>query len=128
VQYEACQNLHRTLQAIKQAGMKAGIALNPHTPVCSLEEIAADADLILIMSVNPGFGGQRFIESSTDKIARTKDLLLRKKSTAIIEVDGGISYANAPLLKNAGADVLVAGSAVFVAPEPKEEIRKMKSV
>jgi ribulose-phosphate 3-epimerase len=128
VQYEACPHLHRTLQQIRSAGMKAGVALNPHTPVGAIEEIAADAHLFLIMSVNPGFGGQRFIESTVDKVARTKELLLRKNSSALISVDGGISRANAPLLKAAGADVLVAGNAVFKAQNPQEEIAQLAAI
>jgi ribulose-phosphate 3-epimerase len=128
LQYEACPNLHRALQAVRQAGMKAGIALNPHTPVSAIEEIAVDADLILLMSVNPGFGGQKFIGNTIDKIVRTKELLLRKKSTALISVDGGITCENAPMVKAAGADVVVAGSAIFNAADPQSEIEKIKSV
>ena len=108
VHVEASTHLHRTLQAIRDAGMRAGVALNPHTPVCAVEEVAEMADMILIMSVNPGFGGQRFIASALDKIGRMKDLLLRKNSAALIQVDGGVNAENAAQLFAAGADVLVA--------------------
>lgn len=118
VHYEASTHLHRTFQAIKAEGMKAGVALNPHTPVSVLEDIAADADLILIMSVNPGFGGQKFIENTYKKVAQTKELVLRTNSKAIIEVDGGVSSANAKQLIEAGAQALVAGSFVFNAKDP----------
>ena len=126
VQYEACTHLHRTLEQIKQQGMKAGVALNPHTPVSVLEEIAATLDMVLIMSVNPGFGGQTFIENSYDKISRTRDLLLRKKSQAVIEVDGGVTLENAAKIRAAGADVLVAGNTVFSATNPAEVIKQLK--
>jgi ribulose-phosphate 3-epimerase len=128
VQYEVCTHLHRTLEQIKQLGMKAGVALNPHTPVSALEEVAATLDMALIMSVNPGFGGQAFIENSYDKISRTRELLLRKKSQAIIEVDGGVTLSNALQLKSAGADVLVVGSTIFSAPNPKEIVALLASV
>ena len=113
VHQEACPHLHRTVQAIKALGCRAGVALNPATPIVTLEEIAPDLDLVLIMSVNPGFGGQSFIASSTDKVRRTKALLQGLRSPALIEVDGGVTPANADELVAAGADVLVAGSAVF---------------
>lgn len=125
VHAEASTHLHRTIQAIHDAGMRAGIALNPHTPVCSIEEVAAMADMVLIMSVNPGFGGQQFIASSLDKIARTKDLLLRKGSSALIQVDGGVNKDNAAQLFAAGADVLVAGNAVFGAQDPVAAIQQL---
>ncbi|GHT12670.1 ribulose-phosphate 3-epimerase [Bacteroidia bacterium] len=128
VQYEACTHLHRTLQQIQQAGMKAGVAINPHTPVSVLEEIAAVADLVLVMSVNPGFGGQKFIANSADKVARAKDLLLRKKSAALIEVDGGVNRHNARLLRDAGADILVVGNAILAANNPTEEIAVIKNL
>lgn len=128
VQHEACTHLHRTLEQIKQLGMKAGVALNPHTPVSALEEVAATLDMVLVMSVNPGFGGQAFIENSYDKIRRTRELLLRKKSQAIIEVDGGVTLANALQLKSAGADVLVAGNTIFSASNPKEIVALLASV
>ncbi len=128
VQYEACTHLHRTLEQIKQLGMKAGVALNPHTPVSALEEVATTLDMVLIMSVNPGFGGQAFIENSYDKISRTRELLLRKKSRAIIEVDGGVTLTNALQIKAAGADVLVVGNTIFSAPNPQEVIALLASV
>jgi ribulose-phosphate 3-epimerase len=125
VHYEASTHLHRSFQAIKAEGMKAGVALNPHTPVSVLEDIAADADLILIMSVNPGFGGQKFIENAVKKVAQTKELLLKTNSKALIEVDGGVTSANAKTLIDAGADVLVAGSFVFNASNPEETIASL---
>ncbi|MGB4205922.1 MAG: ribulose-phosphate 3-epimerase [Bacteroidales bacterium] len=126
VQYEACVHLHRTVHSIREAGMKAGIALNPHTPIIMLENIVRDVDLLLVMSVNPGFGGQKFIRNSYEKIARLKDLLLRKNSKALIEVDGGVGLDNAQQLINNGVDVLVAGNAIFSATDPAEIIRLLK--
>ncbi|HCA82422.1 MAG TPA: ribulose-phosphate 3-epimerase [Flavobacteriales bacterium] len=126
VHYEASTHLHRTFQAIKAEGMKAGVALNPHTPVSVLEDIAADADLILIMSVNPGFGGQKFIENTYKKVAQTKELVLRTNSKAIIEVDGGVTSANAKQLIDAGAQALVAGSFVFSAKDPIATISELR--
>lgn len=126
VHYEASTHLHRTVQQIRQHGMKAGVTLNPHTPVSVLEEIINDVDLVLLMSVNPGFGGQRFIEHTYDKIKRLKELILRKGSNVLIEVDGGVDNHNAAALVNAGADVLVAGTYVFGSPDPIEAIRKIK--
>jgi len=126
VQYEACVHLHRTVHSIREAGMKAGIALNPHTPVSLLENIVRDVDLLLIMSVNPGFGGQKFIQNTYEKIARLKELLLRKNSQALIEVDGGVGLGNARQLINDGVDVLVAGNAIFSANDPAEIIRLLK--
>jgi len=126
VQYEACTHLHRTLEQIKKLGMKAGVALNPHTPVSALEEVAAILDLALVMSVNPGFGGQTFIENSYDKISRTRDLLLRKKSQAVVEVDGGVTLENAAKIGAAGADVLVAGNTIFSAANPVAVIKQLK--
>jgi ribulose-phosphate 3-epimerase len=128
VQYEACTHLHRTLEHIKKLGMKAGVALNPHTPASALEEVAQLADLVLVMSVNPGFGGQAFIENSYDKISRVRELLRKKSSAAAIEVDGGVTLANAPRIKAAGADVLVAGNLVFTASRPQEVIAKLAAV
>ena len=125
VHVEASTHLHRTLQAIRDAGMRAGVALNPHTPVCAVEEVAEMADMILIMSVNPGFGGQRFIASALDKIGRMKDSLLRKNSAALIQVDGGVNAENAAQLFAAGADVLVAGNAVFGAEDPVAAIQQL---
>jgi len=126
VQYEACVHLHRTVHSIREAGMKAGIALNPHTPVSLLENIVRDVDLLLVMSVNPGFGGQKFIQNTYEKIARLKELLLRKNSQALIEVDGGVGLGNARQLINDGVDVLVAGNAIFSANDPAEIIRLLK--
>ena len=128
VHYEACLHLHRTLQEIKKAGMKAGITLNPHTPVVLLEDIITDADMILLMSVNPGFGGQRFIPQTTEKIARLKEMMLRKNATALIEVDGGINLETAPLVVGAGADILVCGNSVFSVDNPEETIARLKEL
>lgn len=128
VHYEASTHLHRTLQAIKAEGMKAGVALNPHTPVSVLEDIINDIDVLLIMSVNPGFGGQKFIQNSVNKIRQAKDLILRKNASTLIEVDGGVNTENASILIEAGADVLVAGSAVFKSENPEKTISKLKNV
>ena len=117
VHYEACPHLHRTIQEIKHLGCRAGVAINPATPVALLEDIAADLDLVLVMSVNPGFGGQAFIPNTLKKVAQVKSLLLDTGSDALIQVDGGVSLANAGPLVDAGADVLVAGNFVFSAPE-----------
>jgi ribulose-phosphate 3-epimerase len=126
VHYEASPHLHRTIQSIHQQGMKAGVTLNPHTPVSVLEEIITDVELVLIMSVNPGFGGQKFIPGSLEKISKLKELILRRNSSALIEVDGGVDDTNAGALVQAGADVLVAGSYVFKARNPAEAIQKLK--
>jgi ribulose-phosphate 3-epimerase len=128
VHYEACTHLHRTIQSIKQAGAKAGVALNPHTPVHLLNDIIADIDVVLIMSVNPGFGGQKFIENSLQKCAELKQLIIRKNSKALIEVDGGVTLDNAPALKKAGADALVAGNTVFSSSNPAETILELKNI
>ncbi len=128
VHYEACTHLHRTIQAIKQAGAKAGVALNPHTPVHLLSDIIAELDLVLLMSVNPGFGGQKFIENTYDKCVELKQLIRHKQSNALIEIDGGVTLANAPLLQNAGADALVAGNTVFSSPSPRETIQQLKNL
>jgi ribulose-phosphate 3-epimerase len=128
VHYEACPHLHRTIQHIKSHGMKAGVALNPHTPVAVLEDIIGDLDLVLIMSVNPGFGGQKFIPHAIKKVADTKELIVRKNSAALIEVDGGVNSENAPLLVKAGADALVAGSFVFNAKDPIETIAQLQNI
>jgi ribulose-phosphate 3-epimerase len=122
VHYEACTHLHRSVAEIKKHGMKAGVALNPHTPVNHLTDIIADCDLVLIMSVNPGFGGQAFIENTYRKVAELKDLILKNNGHALIEVDGGVSETNAQALAKAGADVLVAGNAVFATPNPSATI------
>lgn len=127
VHYEACPHLHRTIQQIKDAGMKAGVALNPHTPVAVLEDVIADLDLVCIMSVNPGFGGQKFIEHTYAKVQKLKALIESTKSNAIIEIDGGVTDANAEKLVHAGASVLVAGSFVFNAPNPIQTIADLKA-
>lgn len=126
VHYEACPHLHRTIQRIHAAGMQAGVTLNPHTPVEVLEDIINDVDLVLLMSVNPGFGGQSFIENTYNKIARLKELIERRGSKALIQVDGGVSTENAAQLYAAGADCLVAGSAVFGSDNIMATIREMK--
>lgn len=128
VQYEACTHLHRTIYAIKDAGMKAGVALNPHTPVSHLQDVIADLDLVLIMSVNPGYGGQKFIRQAIAKLHETKLLIEANRSKAIIEIDGGISLENAAEVISAGAQVLVAGNAVFSTPNPEETIRRFKAI
>lgn len=125
VHVEACTHLHRTIQCIKAAGMKAGVALNPHTPVSSLEEILPDTDLVLIMSVNPGFGGQSFIESSVEKVRKLKKMITETRSKALIEVDGGVNLETGKRLAEAGADALVAGSFVFHSDNPEETIHKL---
>jgi ribulose-phosphate 3-epimerase len=128
VHYEACLHLHSTLTKIRQAGMKAGVSLNPHTPVEILEDILPEADLVLIMSVNPGFGGQSFISQSLDKIRRLKAMIQRKGLSTLIEVDGGINLETGQQTIEAGADVLVAGNAIFKSPDPISIIRKMKQL
>ena len=127
VHYEACTHLHRTLQLIKGTGAKAGIALNPHTPVHLLREILVDADLVLIMSVNPGFGGQTFIDNSLEKLTALTRMRNEAGAKCLIEVDGGIGLQNAKTVLEAGADVLVAGNAVFGAEDPKKAIRDLKN-
>lgn len=128
VHYEACTHLHRTITAIRQAGMKAGVTLNPHTPVELLEDIVNEVDLVLIMSVNPGFGGQKFIENTYSKVARLRSMIERKGSKALIEVDGGVNLDNAANIYRAGADVLVAGNAVFKAPDISAAIEAFKNL
>lgn len=128
VHYEACTHLHRTLQAIKAAGMKAGVALNPHTNVSLLEDIIQDIDLVCIMSVNPGFGGQSFIENTYDKVTQLKAIINKKQANTLIEIDGGVNDKNAKKLIDAGADVLVAGSFVFKATNPTETIANLKKI
>ena len=127
VHYEACTHLHRTLQAIKDAGMKAGVALNPHTPISLLEDVIRDIDLVCVMSVNPGFGGQKFIENTYDKVAALNSLIIRKGATTLIEIDGGVTNKNASQLIEKGADVLVAGSYVFKVENPVTTIKNLKS-
>lgn len=126
IHYEACTHLHRTINFIQSKGAKAGVVLNPSTPVLMLEDIITDVDLVLLMSVNPGFGGQKFIENTYKKIAETKDLILSNNSTALIEIDGGVNLENAAKLFEAGADVLVAGNAVFSAESPEKTIELLK--
>lgn len=128
VHYEACTHLHRTLQAIKAEGMKAGVALNPHTSVTLLEDIINDIDVVCVMSVNPGFGGQSFIESTYKKVRQLKEIISRNKATTLIEVDGGVTNKNAKQLAEAGADVLVAGSYVFKAENQLETIADLKKI
>ena len=128
VHFEACNHLHRTIQAIKNEGMKAGVALNPHTNVMQLEDTIQDIDLALVMSVNPGFGGQSFIDNTYSKVEKLKEMILRKNSSAIIEVDGGVTDKNAKKLVEAGADVLVAGSYVFKSPNPDSTIKDLKNL
>lgn len=128
VHYEACTHLHRTLQAIKAAGMKAGVALNPHTNINLLEDTINDIDLVCIMSVNPGFGGQSFIENTYDKVKKLKALITEKGANTLIEIDGGVNDQNAKKLTDAGADVLVAGSFVFKSEDQKATISNLKKV
>lgn len=126
VHYEACTHLHRTLQAIKAQGMKAGVALNPHTNVLLLEDVIQDIDLVCIMSVNPGFGGQSFIENTYKKVTQLKEMIVRNGASTLIEIDGGVTSKNAKQLAEAGADVLVAGSFVFTAENPIQTISDLK--
>ena len=128
VHYEACTHLHRTLQAIKAEGMLAGVALNPHTSVDLLKDTIQDIDLVCLMSVNPGFGGQSFIENTYQKVRELKSLIKSKNASTKIEIDGGVNSSNAPLLKEAGADVLVAGSFVFKSENPTQTIADLKSI
>ena len=126
VHYEACTHLHRSIQSIKSHKMKAGVALNPHTPVHVLEDIIQDLDLVCLMSVNPGFGGQHFIPNSFEKIKALSALIEKKGATTQIEIDGGVTPENAADLVRAGANILVAGSAVFKSPDPKKTIQELK--
>lgn len=128
VHYEACTHLHRTLQAIKTADMKAGVALNPHTPISVLEDVIRDIDVVCIMSVNPGFGGQSFIENTYKKVIQLKDLIEKSGSSTLIEIDGGVTDKNVHKLASAGADVLVAGSFVFKADDQIATIKDLKAV
>jgi ribulose-phosphate 3-epimerase len=128
VHFEACTHLHRTLQAIKAEGMKAGVALNPHTNVNLLEDIIKDIDMVCIMSVNPGFGGQSFIENTYKKIKDLKEIIKRNNASTLIEIDGGVTNKNAVQLVEAGADVLVAGSYVFKAENPTATISDLKKI
>lgn len=128
VHVEACRHLHRNIQQIKALGMKAGVAINPHTPVSAIAEIIADVDLVCVMSVNPGFGGQKFIASMLPKIEELKNTITAKGSNAMIEVDGGVTLENAASIINAGADILVAGNTVFGATVPIDAIKLLKSI
>jgi ribulose-phosphate 3-epimerase len=128
VHAEACPHLHRNVQQIKSLGAKAGVAINPHTPISVLEHVIQDIDLVCLMSVNPGFGGQKFIEETYNKVGELKNLIVRKSSNALIEIDGGVNQQNAPLLARAGADVLVAGNFVFSAANPSQVIAGLKTI
>lgn len=128
VHIEACTHLHRTIQNIKECGMKAGVALNPHTPAYMIKEIIADTDFVLVMSVNPGFGGQSFIASSLNKIREIRHMASKTAPNLLIEVDGGVSKENAPLLVEAGADILVAGNSIFSKSSPAEAIKELKQL
>jgi len=125
VHYEACTHLNKVIQHIKSLNMKAGVALNPHTPVSLLEDILPDLDFVLLMSVNPGFGGQSFIENTYNKLSRLKKMITERNLSTLIEIDGGVNFQNAPLLKKLGADILVAGSTVFKSKNPKVAIEEM---
>lgn len=128
VHYEVCNHLHRTIGAIHEAGMKAGVCLNPHTPVHTLKDIIKDVDLVLLMSVNPGFGGQKFIRNTIQKVIDLRFLIQQNQASALIEIDGGVNLETGNLLYEAGADVLVAGSFVFGASDPKATIHRLKQV
>lgn len=128
VHYEACTHLHRTIQAIHDAGMKAGVTLNPSTPVSTLEDIIEDVDMVLLMSVNPGFGGQKFIENTISKVSRLKTMIVESGSKALIEVDGGVQAETAPRLVKAGVDVLVSGSYVFKSSDPMAIIKGLREL
>lgn len=128
VHYEVCTHLHRVVQEIKKHGMKAAVTLNPHTPVDLLQDIIYELDMVLLMSVNPGFGGQKFIEQTIEKVSKLKEMILRKNLDTLIEVDGGVNLETGKKLVDAGADVLVAGSFVFSSPNPVETINKLKAL
>lgn len=128
VHYEACPHLHRVVGAIHEAGMKAGVTLNPSTPVCLLKDIICDVDMVLLMSVNPGFGGQKFIEHTVDKVRELRELIEKSGSKALIQVDGGVNLETGKRLVEAGADVLVAGNSVFKAADPVAMIHELKSL
>ena len=128
VHYEACTHLNRTIHEIHMAGMKAGVTLNPSTPVCMLEDVISDLDMVLLMSVNPGFGGQKFIENTIAKIQRLKELILKHNSKALIEVDGGVQEETAPRLVKAGADILVSGSYIFKSKSTEDAIKALKAL
>lgn len=128
VHYEACTHLHRTVEEIHSEGMKAGVTLNPSTPVSLLEDIIKDVDMVLLMSVNPGFGGQKFIENTIEKVGRLREMIMRRGSKALIEVDGGVQAETAPRLVKAGVDVLVSGSYVFKSADPHATISQLKAL
>ena len=128
VHYEACTHLNRTIHEIHMAGMKAGVTLNPSTPVCMLEDVISDLDMVLLMSVNPGFGGQKFIENTIAKTQRLKELILKHNSKALIEVDGGVQEETAPRLVKAGADILVSGSYIFKSKSPEDAMKALKAL
>lgn len=128
VHYEACTHLHRTIQQIKAQDMKAGVSLNPHTPVSLLEDVIEDIDVVLLMSVNPGFGGQSFIEQTINKVDKLKKLIMESNSHTLIEIDGGVNFETGKRLVNAGADALVAGSFVFNSPDPEANIKGLKEL
>jgi ribulose-phosphate 3-epimerase len=128
VHVEACNHLHRNLEQIRSLNMKAGVALNPHTPISQIEEVLSDADLVCIMTVNPGFGGQKFITSMLSKIERLKNLIIKQNSKALIEIDGGVTLDNAEAIVKAGADILVAGSTVFNSADPEGVILQLKNI
>ena len=128
IHYEACRHLHRTIQEIHDAGMKAGVTLNPSTPICAIEDVINDVDMVLLMSVNPGFGGQKFIENTIEKVERLKEMITASGSKALIEVDGGVQAETAPRLVKAGVDVLVSGSYVFKADDPKAVISQLRNL
>ena len=128
VHYEACTHLHRTVQQIKETGMLAGVTLNPATPICLLEDIIQEVDMVLLMSVNPGFGGQKFIENTVQKTAALKELILRKNANTLIEVDGGVNLETGKKLIDSGADILVAGNFVFKSEDPIDTILKLKNL
>ena len=128
VHYEACTHLNRTIHEIHEAGMKAGVTLNPSTPVCMLEDVISDVDMVLLMSVNPGFGGQKFIENTIAKTQRLKELILKHNSKALIEIDGGVQEETAPRLVAAGADILVSGSYIFRSKSPEDVIKQLKAL
>ena len=128
VHFEACNHLHRVVQQIRDYGMRPAVTLNPHTPVSFLEDIIKDLDMVLLMSVNPGFGGQKFIENTVKKVSQLKEMILRQNAKALIEVDGGVNLETGRKLVDAGADALVAGSFVFSSDDPEETIRQLKSL
>ena len=128
VHVEACNHLHRNLEQIRSLNMKAGVALNPHTPISQIEEVLIDADLVCIMTVNPGFGGQKFITSMLSKIERLKNAIIKQNSKALIEIDGGVTLENAEAIVKAGADILVAGSTVFNSADPEGVILQLKNI